>query len=643
MTWDDGLTGVSKDIAGELKSPVHVLAGPGTGKTYAMIRRVARLLEAGIDPERVLAVSFTRTAARDLSGQLINLGTPGASKVEATTLHSLCFWILNNAAVFAATGRTARPLMSFEIDQLVNDLAGNLGGKRAVASHISAYEAAWARLQHEAAGVPKSAEDQAFEAALLAWLRYHRAMLIGELVPVALRFLQQNPALAVLPEYAAVLVDEYQDLNKADQTLVVELAKKGELAVIGDDNQSIYSFRFANPEGILSFPTEHPGTIPFVIEECQRCPPNIVAMSNALIGHDPLARADPLQPVPGRAPAQVFIVQHPTVEEEADTVAAFIDHYLNTHPNVPPGKVLVLSPRRLMGNAVKNALIQRKRNALSYFWEDAVDSDESAEGFCLLTLLVNPRDRTAYRAWLGLGHQKGNAPAYARVKTKAEVDGTEPFDVLEQLAAGAITLPYTQGLIARHQVLGARLAALAGIEGLPLIDALWPTNSENTQAIRLAAGTIALVSPAPATLLDELRELITQPELPDSEGDIIRVMSLHKSKGLTAALVVVVGCVSGAIPSVDTSLPAAEQDARLREQRRLFYVALTRATDTLVLSSITTMTLSTALRSGISPARRVRVGGQMIAMIAASPFLSELGGAAPPAIGGGHWRAIVGF
>src|SRR5207245_1380435 len=89
---------------------------------------------------------------------------------------------------------------------------------------------------------------------------------------------------------------------------------------------------------------------------------------------------------PGRPRANVVVVQHATLQEEADTVAAFIDHYLTSHPKVPPGQVLVLSPRRMMGNAVKDALIQRRRNALSYFFEDAVDSDAAAEG-----AVVQPR------------------------------------------------------------------------------------------------------------------------------------------------------------------------------------------------------------------------------------------------------------
>src|SRR2546429_3490121 len=436
MAWQQGIAGVQLAIAAEPGTPVHVLAGPGTGKTVAMMRRIARLLEQGTDPRRILAVSFTRTAARDIRGQLGRLGAPGADQVNATTLHSLCFSALLAEAVFQVTNRRPRPLLSYEIDQLANDLKTGFGGKKEVYRLTEAYVAAWARPQHDEPGAPWDVRDLQFEAALLDWLRYHRAMLIGELVPLTLRFLQANPNVAVLPPYQAVLVDEYQDLNKSDQALIDALATNANLTVIGDDNQSIYRFRYANPEGIRVFPAQHNGTISYAIVDSWRCPPNIVSMSNDLLAHDPVARQAPLAAQAGRAPASVFIVQHPSLGDEADTLAAYIDSYLNRRHDVPAGQVLVLSPRRIFGNAVRDALIRRHRNAMSFFWEDALADPAAAEGFCLLTLLVRPDDRAAYRAWLGLRDADGNRAGYARIRAHAEEHALEPFAVCEQLSAG---------------------------------------------------------------------------------------------------------------------------------------------------------------------------------------------------------------
>ena len=643
MSWQTGISGIHRDIAADPGSPVHVLAGPGTGKTKAMMHRVARMLEDGVNPKRILAVTFTRTAARDLEQQLLALDSPGAELVRTSTLHSLCFSALLADAVFRATGRTARPLLSYEIDQLINDLKSAFGGKRRTGQLIEAYEAAWARLQHQLAGAPQTAEDQAFEAALLDWLRYHRTILVGELVPITLRFLQDNPAEPVLPLYDAVLVDEYQDLNKADQSLVEVLARQGTLTVVGDDNQSIYSFRYANPEGIRTFPSSHAGTSEYVIEECWRCPPNIVEMSNALIAHDPAVRPTPLQPQSGRPDATVHVVQHDGVADEADAIAAFIDKYLLDRPSLTAGQILVLSPRRIFGNAVRDSLIRRRRNAMSFFWEDALDSDPAAEGFCVLTLLVKPNDRAAYRAWLGIDHPEGRTNAYRRVRKYAEENNLEPFDVVERLAAGNLTLPYTGKLLQRHEDLKHHIKSLANLAGVPLVAALWPDSIAENRTIRVAASTVALSAPEPEDLLSGLTEAITRPELPDSMSDVIRIMSLHKSKGLTAALVVIVGCSSGAIPSVNPKLPPPQQDTILKEQRRLFYVAITRAKDTLILSSVTTLPLATALQCGIAPARILTLAGEKIARIAATPFLAELGPRLPASVRGADWRAAEGI
>src|ERR1700693_4185001 len=218
--WDYELTGAAYRVAACDVSPLRVVAGPGTGKTFALMRRAARRLQEGADPRRILAVTFTRTAARDLEKELSQLRAVGADQVRAGTLHSRCFSILSSADVLPLTGRTPRPLLAFEERFLLFDLQDEFGGLRNCRRFLEAFNAAWARLQSEEPGWPHRDEDRNFHEALLGWLQLHGAMLVGELVPETLRFLRDNPESPYRHAFDHVLTDEYQDLNRAEQELV---------------------------------------------------------------------------------------------------------------------------------------------------------------------------------------------------------------------------------------------------------------------------------------------------------------------------------------------------------------------------------------------------------------------------------------
>ena len=117
-------------------------------------------------------------------------------------------------------------------------------------------------------------------------------MLIGEVVPEALKYLRQNPTVQVLTRYKHVLVDEYQDLNRADQA-VIDLLSNENAVIIGDENQSIYRFRHAHPEGILEYGTTHANTIDQDLDECRRCPRRVVELANCLIMNNHPGSATP--------------------------------------------------------------------------------------------------------------------------------------------------------------------------------------------------------------------------------------------------------------------------------------------------------------------------------------------------------------
>ena len=277
----------------------RVVAGPGTGKSFALKRRVAKLLEEGADPKRILPVTFTNIAAEDLQREMLQIGVSGCENIRGSTLHSLCMRILSRESVLQAVGRTPRPLNKFELEPLLYDLSTSFGDKRARSKPIRAYEAAWARLQHEMPGHAHNAADAAFEAALVSWLTFHEGMLIGEIIPYVYRYLKDNPAAPERNLYDYVLVDEYQDLNKAEQGVVDLVCDVANLCIVGDDDQSLYRFKFAHPAGIREFPSTHRITTEHQIVECRRCPTRAVQMANSLIAHNRDREPRQLTPMPG--------------------------------------------------------------------------------------------------------------------------------------------------------------------------------------------------------------------------------------------------------------------------------------------------------------------------------------------------------
>lgn len=644
MAWDDNLTGTHYDIAAYPGPLLRIQAGPGTGKTFAMMRRVARLLESGAAPDRILAVSFTRTAAKDLVDKLSQLGSPGATAVVARTVHSLCFSLLMRHKALVPLARTPRPLLDHELDARICDLASAFGGRRSVRRLLKAFDAYWATLQSQIPGWPQDPIERTFHSSLVSWLQFHEGMLIGELIPLAIDFVSTNPN-AMLEGYEHVLVDEYQDLNKADQTIVDLLGQNASITVIGDEDQSIYQFRYANPAGISQFGITHQGTHDESLSECRRCGPNVVSLATDLISRNPTQRQPLLTSAQNIPASDVYIVQHDTFGDQEAAVAAYIDWYLDNTAGVRPGEVLVLSPRRTLGYDMRDRLNQIARaagkawSAQSFFFEQALDSDDTKEAFTLLSLIANPDDKVAYRTWLGLGGGDSRARPYARLRTVAEAMNQSPRTVLAQVAAGNLKIPYTAELVARHNALNARLTATVGIEGQALIDRLFPTGNPALAELRAVAQAALSDGEAPEDLRRRMSELITQPELPGEQDDVIRIMSLHKSKGLTAKLVIVLACVEGAIPFLDTRATPAEQRESLQEQRRLFYVAITRATATLVLSSVARTTVATARQLNLQVVNRRRYGAEL----QTSRFVAELGAGRPQTLTGAAWRAAVPF
>lgn len=640
MAWDDGLdTGsIAYGIASAPEPRVRVIAGPGTGKSFAMKRRVARLLEAGVSPKELLAVTFTRVAAEDLHRELQKLGVPGCEELEGQTLHSLAMRILSRKHVLEAVGRTPRSLNSFEVKALVSDIAEASGGKRAAKKMILGYTAAWAQSQGDEPGFAKTDEEKAFQAALLAWLEFHHGMLIGELIPYLVRYLKENPAAAERSEFKHLLVDEYQDLNKAEQTAIAYLGDDAEICIVGDDDQSIYSFKCAHPDGIREWKDLHPACADLEMADCYRCPTTVVEMANALINVNTNRAPRELTPLPDKGEGEVAIVQVPYLHSEATWITAKVKELLDNE--VHPSEIIILVQRAVATKPILSALRGEGIPAKSYYEESQLDSEAAQMRFALFKLFLDNEDRVALRYLLGWDRDDFRCKPYARVRQHCEVTGDSPWVAMDKLADEALTIPYTKPLIEQFKLIKEALEELEAVKDdlTAFTDALFPDADPDVSELRELALAQMEAAETPEDLLSAMMKEITQPDIPPTVEEV-RLMSLHKSKGLSSPYVFIAGCVEGILPPSFDDAPSKEaKDAALEEARRLFYVGITRVKadpdndrpGSLFITYAQQMPAKDAY--GANVAFKTQSGA--LANLLPSRFIGELGPAAPAPVKG---------
>lgn len=644
--WNKDIDGSHLQIASHQGSAMRVLAGPGTGKSYALQRKVMRLLEEGRDPARILVVTFTNVAADALKKDLAAVQVPGADSVRARTLHSLCFEILRKQQVFEITGRNPRPLMDFEKDFLLEDLKREFNGKKHTEKLLLAYESAFARQQHDIPGVIQSAEDAKFKQLLLRWLGLHKAMLIGELVPITYDYLKNNPTAQELRQYDFILVDEYQDLNKAEQSLIDLLALNGEILIIGDDDQSIYSFKHAHPEGIIEFPTTHDPLEDVSLQICRRCPKKVVRLANELMGYFLGGHPKQLGEHPENKDGEVYAVQWNNINEETKGTAQIINAMItDTAREIRAEDILILSPRRKLGYALRDSLKALYAiNSHTFFQEEALDTEKAKRAYSMLNYISYPDDRVALRTLLGMPTCLEGT--YQKILLKAEELDKTPKEIIELIKNGALVIPRAEEIIRRFDGIETIKTNLINKSTAEVIAALF--NQADATDIEVLLSIIDMIKILEDTDLKnfflKLQDRIRSPEVTNDAG-CVRIMSLHKSKGLTSKVVFVIGCVAGLVPTIkdEQKLTDTNQLAeltRLRaEAKRLFFVAITRPKNILVLSSFRDVDFAAAkkLNIKIAPGKR---GGT--ARTQASPFFGEVALHLPSVVTGDKLLEIFG-
>ena len=292
-----------------------------------------------------------------------------------------------------------------------------------------------------------------------------------------------------------------------------------------------------------------------------------------------------------------------------------------------PREIIVLAQRKTFALPIFLNLKQSNVPVKSYYAETELHTEAAQERFAILKLFLNNEDRVALRWLLGRGHPSWHTKQYKRISDYVGQNGGTPWTVLCTVADGQLAIRHTTELVTRFTEIRNELNALAA--HIPLDDFIenWLPNNPDTLLLSETVDGCREGLENPRQLFDTLQEAISQPEMP-MEVEEVRVMSLHKSKGLSAHYVFVVGCVEGLHPSSpDTQLTPAERMAKLEEDRRLFYVGITRVKASLpnrvgylALTYSQTMVAAEAFKSQITP---VGTRGN-IAVLQPSRFFAEM-------------------
>lgn len=643
MDWDANLdqSTPAYSFAVNTDKTIRVLAGPGTGKSYGLQKRIARLLVDGVDPKRILAVTFTRTAAQDLRKSISEVGVAGSDKIIAKTLHSFCFALLNRQAIIESTGRYPRPMIYHELIPMLYDLGNEFGTLNDKRKKLEEFEANWARFQDETPGIQLSDCDKLFEKAIMNWLCTHKAMIIGEMIRETYKYLRDNPQCAEKNMFDHVLVDEYQDLNKSEQLVIDFLADKSNIAVIGDDDQSIYSFKYAHPEGIREFPNKHSECISIDFAQCRRCPKQVVDMASTLISNNTNRTLGNLLPFESNPDGDVKIIQFKNLQSEIEGISNLILNQI-AKGNILPQDVLILVPLRKIGYRIRSSLESKNVLAKSYFRDSALRTNESRIIYSLINLLARPNDLVAWRFLLGVGSDKYNTKSYKRVLNYSHENNEDILSVLDLLESKKIKIPHTIYIANRYTEIKKKLNNIFAEllqDRKAIISLIDEGDEENGDLRSILSSIIEEVGVMDNVDINEWLKkihssIVEHISFPQniSEQDHVRIMSLHASKGLSAKFVVIMSCIDELLPRVNIDATPEIIRKQIEEQRRLFYVGITRCkcssdySGTLIISSFVELPGKEALQFNISS------NSNNIRRVRASRFISEFRDTAPDTI-----------
>ncbi len=611
-----------REAVDHFEGPLLVLAGAGSGKTRVLTTRIAHLIhERGVPPDRILAVTFTNKAAGELRDRISSLLGEAPRGMWTGTFHALGARMLRRHAPLLGWSNTFAIFDAEQSLRLIKRTAEDVGldtrrwSPKAIRAHLSG-------AKNQLVGPQQFVEEnaQGFDVfagnvakvypAYQKSLRAQNAFDFDDLLVKPVELLESNAELLEMyrSRFHFLLVDEYQDTNRAQFRFVELLASKHRnLMVVGDDDQSIYGWRGADIRNILDFETAFAGAQTVRLEQNYRSTEIILSAANAVIAENVDRKGKTLR-TDRMGGERITLVTTFSETDEARWIADQIEARVSEGPGLAYREMSILYRTNAQSRALEDVF---RRRGLPYQIVGGVrfyERREIQDILAYLRLISNPLDAGAFERVVNYPRRGVGNTSLERLSTWADVEGIS----LLEAAARADEAPEVpkggvRGLIAfatlvqRHSALASQMQVGVLLEGLVEELDLFrhlsdegPEGEDRADNVReLIAGALDYNSELQEELegetLDHFTELdlflqqvalVADVDRHDPHADAVTMMTLHNAKGLEFPVVFISGLEDGLFPLGR----AYDNPSELEEERRLFYVGITRAQNKLYLT-----------------------------------------------------------
>ena len=588
--------------ASRIDGPLLIIAGAGSGKTRMITYRIAHMLEEGIDEKNILALTFTNKAAKEMSDRIRSLLGKPLKELTATTFHSFGLGLLKQYIQHLGYHNDFTLYDTNDNEALIKNCIVSCGYQipdyniHSLLSLFSDLKTGRAKMENEEGAIAEIYRE---------WLLTEKAYNVvdfDDLILLPIKLFEKKPWILekVQERYRYIMVDEFQDTSLLQYKLVSMIAAKyRNIAVVGDDDQSIYSWRGANYENIVNFEHDFPERMEFKLERNYRSTGNILTAANALIVHNHERKKKKLW-TDEESGSAISIMRHRTSEAEAYWIASEIKSSMRIR-DLQYGDIGVLVRTNSLISELENVFTEMNIPVRISGGKSFFDRREIRDMLCYLKVLQNKHDDVSLLRIINTPRRGIGRITIEKLRKYADEKVIPLYQAMEEMSGENTELSekakgnlksfismlrsWSASSSSSPDALIRRIVNDTGYQNM--LNEEFPDSPKSVdfrmQGISILENRVKryLELNPDSALKDYLNAVSIIGDEKEDDGKKVNLMTMHASKGLEFRIVHLAGIEDDVIPSAR----ALEENAKnIDEERRLFYVAITRAREKLIIN-----------------------------------------------------------